>query len=60
MGWPKAIAVQLAVRAMSLQGRRWEEMKRRQAVAKRKMNTVEESASLEKFVGGVMAFRNAS
>ena len=35
-------------------------MKRRQAVAKRKRKIVEESGSLEKFVGGVMILREAS
>ena len=35
------------------QGRRWEAMKRTRALKKRKRNSVDDSGSLEKLVGGV-------
>lgn len=54
------IEVQQKSNAMRRQGRRWGAMKRVHVVTKRKMKTVEERASLEKFVNGVITLRTVS
>ena len=54
------MVVQDANRAIRRQGRRWEIMKSRQPVRNKKRKIVEDSGSLEKFVGGVISLRKAS
>lgn len=54
------IDAQQKKRDMRRQGRRWDAMKRVQAETKRKRKIVEERASFEKFVGGVMILRTPS
>ncbi len=59
-GWPRVIDAQQKKRNMRRQGRRWDTMKRVHVKTKRKRKIVEESASFEKFVGGVMILRTPS
>lgn len=54
------MAAQQKSREKKRQGRRWDAMKRTQVETKRKRKRVEERASFEKLVGGVMILRTPS
>ncbi len=54
------IDAQQKKRDMRRHGRRWEAMKSVQLETKRKRKIVDDRASLEKFVGGVMILRTPS